>query len=337
MSDFLKSLSARSFGLEDRLESVRPRLPSLFEMSRASWGMPQNQPVTATPEATPMQNESVTNSLKSHLRAAGHPAVHPGESEPVIPLVNLSEGFDAKSNAHSSPDPSPPPWQEASPAIRQGRFAWPEAASRTHQEPASSPIQPIGLDADLSVSGRLPEKKSVSNPGFKSSISAMAGPEQGHKATYPEVFPYKRPAQGVPQLQPVEVRSMTMQPGSLVADTSMLERMVMEKISLHAEKHPGIGDRSSKAPSKQKDILPLPDSLRFSIEWPSVKSATYGLENQSASTGDETAPTIQVTIGRIEIRATPPTSSVRKNTDKKPSTMSLEEYLNKRNGNGGVR
>ena len=44
-------------------------------------------------------------------------------------------------------------------------------------------------------------------------------------------------------------------------------------------------------------------------------------------------PTIQVTIGRIEVRAkTPPVSSPRQRPA--PKTMSLDEYLGKRNGGG---
>ena len=47
----------------------------------------------------------------------------------------------------------------------------------------------------------------------------------------------------------------------------------------------------------------------------------------------EPPPTIQVSIGRIEIKATPAPTQPRK-TPIKPPTMSLDEYLHRRNGGG---
>jgi hypothetical protein len=382
MSDFLKSLSARSFGLENESESVRPRQPSLFEKSRVGWGIPQDQAVTETVEETvPLQNESLPGSFEPHSSVAGHPAARLEESEPVTPLVTWSTEIDAKSSSHSASGLSPTPQQEPSLAKRQDRFAVPEAASRTQQQLASPTTQPTRHDTDLSGSERLPEIKSISIPGLKSAIPITTGPQSehktgesdafltkrsaqelsklqsanfatdlsvserppeiistnprikssipvttgsqpDHKTTEPDVFPNKRSAQKVPQLQPV----------NLVADTSIFERMAMEKFSLHSpEVQAGINCKTSNALPKQKDSLPLPGQ-QFSGKWPSLQLAIHGLENHTASSGNEPEPTIQVTIGRIEIRATPAPQAVRKNTDKKPSTMSLEEYLDKRNG-----
>jgi hypothetical protein len=45
------------------------------------------------------------------------------------------------------------------------------------------------------------------------------------------------------------------------------------------------------------------------------------------------APTIQVTIGRVEVRATPATVSPRKPVAG-PAVMSLEEYLRQRSAGG---
>ena len=49
----------------------------------------------------------------------------------------------------------------------------------------------------------------------------------------------------------------------------------------------------------------------------------------------ETPPAIQVTIGRIEVRATPPPAAPsQKQRPDKPAVMSLDEYLTERNGGG---
>ncbi len=50
----------------------------------------------------------------------------------------------------------------------------------------------------------------------------------------------------------------------------------------------------------------------------------------------QTAPTIQVTIGRIEVRATPPPVSSQLKSSPKPPVMSLDEYLRQR-AQGGNR
>ena len=50
----------------------------------------------------------------------------------------------------------------------------------------------------------------------------------------------------------------------------------------------------------------------------------------AASARPSAAPTIQVTIGRIEVRATPPTPATPRKASAKPAAMSLEEYLKQR-------
>lgn len=47
-----------------------------------------------------------------------------------------------------------------------------------------------------------------------------------------------------------------------------------------------------------------------------------------------TQPTIHVTIGRVEVRATPPPAPSQKKGPSKPAVMSLDEYLRQRNGGG---
>jgi len=48
----------------------------------------------------------------------------------------------------------------------------------------------------------------------------------------------------------------------------------------------------------------------------------------------EAAPTIQVTIGRVEVRATPPPAPAPQRPRAKPPVMSLDEYLRQRNRGG---
>jgi hypothetical protein len=63
---------------------------------------------------------------------------------------------------------------------------------------------------------------------------------------------------------------------------------------------------------------------------PTVRS--LGLEIQKPSPLPQTVPTIQVTIGRIEVRAILPSTPAPVHSRSKPTVMSLEEYLRQRGG-----
>lgn len=57
-------------------------------------------------------------------------------------------------------------------------------------------------------------------------------------------------------------------------------------------------------------------------------------QSQPTPEKTETTPTINVTIGRIEVRATTPaTASKPAKPKQKPAVMSLDEYLRQRGGN----
>jgi hypothetical protein len=66
----------------------------------------------------------------------------------------------------------------------------------------------------------------------------------------------------------------------------------------------------------QPQISPMPESV-----------------TPAPAVGPEPAPTIQVTIGRVEVRATPAPATSRKPATE-PAVMSLEEYLRQRSAGG---
>jgi hypothetical protein len=81
---------------------------------------------------------------------------------------------------------------------------------------------------------------------------------------------------------------------------------------------------SVAAPGTPQAIVPQQVRLAPSpISLPSVAPA--------ASARPLAGPTIQITIGRIEVRATPPSPATPKKVSSKPVAMSLEEYLKQRN------
>lgn len=68
------------------------------------------------------------------------------------------------------------------------------------------------------------------------------------------------------------------------------------------------------------------------IAQPQVVSAPRREPAQPDPVRPEPAPVIQVTIGRIEVRATPPATRPARSARTTPPVMSLEEYLRGRNG-----
>jgi len=103
---------------------------------------------------------------------------------------------------------------------------------------------------------------------------------------------------------------------------------------------PSIGQQNPSDKDKTASLLPKrTPSLRLAADSTELKLPRLSAEifdHQRETAAEPAEPVINVTIGRIEIRATPGSSApARKSHTHKPSTMSLDDYLNKRNG--GVR
>jgi hypothetical protein len=75
----------------------------------------------------------------------------------------------------------------------------------------------------------------------------------------------------------------------------------------------------------------VPRSERFAA---SIRPLTPAAPEFSPSLPPAVAPTIHVTIGRVEVRATPPPPAASRAQTKGPSVMSLEEYLGRRAAGG---
>lgn len=84
----------------------------------------------------------------------------------------------------------------------------------------------------------------------------------------------------------------------------------------------------ANAPAKVQAVSVQPNIM------PSTNNVHSNLQFRSENSTETTAPEsiINVTIGRIEIRATTDSSKVTTITPSAPKTMSLDDYLNRRNG-----
>jgi hypothetical protein len=92
------------------------------------------------------------------------------------------------------------------------------------------------------------------------------------------------------------------------------------------------GDQTSQSPAKATNFIkpkvePLPAPIERRRSEASFPRSSIGGARES----EAPAPIIQVTIGRIEVRATPPSAPVKRGSPP-ASTMSLEDYLRSRSG-----
>lgn len=326
MSDFITHLFDRSFKSDDSPENVRPRLPSLFESSLA--GQTEfNRPFFNQAEQT--DDETGFSSIKKSIHrnsmaprernTAAADSQANGNTPPIAPTVpqfsrenshsNTPFRMDRLSGSRQSTEKASSPNEEleqkfvsrAVPSLLRGSTDnSPNTAQRVENKPGNTMMPNLPVSPPLGV-----------KPDFKT-----ARPETGFNN-----LPEKNEFQPLPGNQ----HDVTKLSSRFVSDPALLERLITEKIALQGN--------TERKPSY---LLAPADTSNLNIQWPqaAANKQPLGINNGTASNPSE--PTVQVTIGRIEIRATQSTSSsVRRNQDKKPTTMSLEEYLNKRNGGAG--
>lgn len=120
-----------------------------------------------------------------------------------------------------------------------------------------------------------------------------------------------------------------------LSSASNLLRPLVPQESVGASLLSAVADTlPTQRPAKPKTIRPQQGTHQVAYpEYP------YNRANQSESApvtqeSSMPAPTIQVTIGRIEVRATPPTTPRPQAARSAPSVMSLDDYLNQRTRGG---
>lgn len=338
MSDFLKSLFARSFGLEEGLETVRPRLPSLFEPPQTRSLSSDIQTLEESGEAqnSGIENRALNpaeiNPLEPDWRRSGNRDPGLKEARPITLSVPQHSDGDENSKSNSAAD-----------GLSHSRHAAPLAKNQPHLNgsvlsPETEDIisfskqEPLRRDEVQLNIRQVAENKSIISTVHRPPVATHLSLGPDFKPATPEVTPIDQRAKNALQISQEAEQSSVLQPAALVADMSVLKQLVKDQVSLHTKEDPIRGDNKISTAPNQSVILPQADSPKFNSIGLGLKPVTHPFENKSVNSGKELEPTIQVTIGRIEIRATPPSSPARKNTEKKASTMSLEEYLNKRNG-----
>lgn len=208
---------------------------------------------------------------------------------------------------------------------------------------APSPSQPAGLIPD--IGGAWEERLDSGNNSGQSGLRAQTqeqsfgeslnrtgvGPDSEGTKHGPEQPGLLRGAKKpIPQMQQADTSDFAFEP---VFDERSLPSPVSPNRDMPSQIRAGENRRtiSIKPATEQIAKGPVPDGhyeKSFQDITPRRRRSTFGANKEKPP-----EPTIQVTIGRIEIKAVPPVASPPKRETKR-KTMSLDDYLKQRNEGG---
>jgi len=320
MSDFLANLVGRSLGAS---EVVQPRVPSVYEPYRRGSGLLGAHPNLPARDTDPQpaveagSQDDVKAALINYgtlgLRApAARATTREGQSSEHEADANAAEGFEPLDSSRTARSLS-----TVRIVARPEQIAATEVPSR-HDSTTELSASPIVRPASFQPS--LPTAKArTEGTDF---IAATPLDTQGDK------IEYLRP--------PVALRAVTKQPGSpeMKSETSSSS----------------LGLRRSAEPrtSAEQPLSPAPGAVR-PLTWPSLQAhpsppVTGAVRPpvtprpgragspEGLSTSSPPKSGIQVSIGRVEVRAVfPEPPSHRTPPPRSRPTMSLDDYLNRRN------
>lgn len=310
MSDFLDNLLAKS---APTAEVVRPRLASIFEPL----------PGTAWTPAAPRLGRG----------AVGEPP--PWEEDVPVP-PGAGTGF-----APPGSGPNPSLWA-ASPAPAFARSASPPGALRSNPRPPVGAVRPPPPQPEA-VLRPGPAKPPAGMGGSPAALPAAARPLPSRAMPSAQTPPAGLPAArlALPAASPAEQPVGVQDPIRPAGTSEHWRRPAAEAPSLNEE----LG-----GPAKVTPVLiqagPLVVTARIHRSAPPepLPAAPLGLAvgPLSAANPDRVAdrkdaqippePTIQVTIGRIEVRAAPVSPVPSKKQGLAAPMTSLDDYLRQRNG-----
>ena len=296
MSDFLNNVIAKNLNFAP---VIQPRLPSLFEPPRAAGKWFAGYAAGSDElETAPLRTEHAADFPEPAITAAS-PGI--ASRRPAAQLLPMAQDEF-------------PPLPDTMKITMIPEMRQPPGQLLQLSRPILSP--PVGTGLETSPIRNVLDSASMLTPPQPFS-NLQPTVSESHPIT--GVAPMVR-ANEAPWVPPrrdengTRLRNATEQPRQHAPESPVVERIV-------APGEPQPLAVASKAPS----VIVQPQIKRYVK--PILPTPAKSVEKP------EPAPTIQVTIGRIEVRATPPSPPSRKQTSV-PSIMSLEEYLRRRQGGG---
>ncbi len=303
MNDYLANLAARSL---NSAPALQPRLRSRFEPATRNGALDLGQPLAAMPDETALEAMTAENeSGPSPVATRRNPGRHASESISATPR-EIPPASQPTENAGANPN--------AVSII--GMLAQPHLTIRP-PEPARpfQPATPAATDRRIALDRPLSETVESK----KTEASAQPSPRRNDEES-------SRSIEGR-QTQPVIREQIVVKDGLRQREP---ERRPIHPTTVETESSPG-GQEHPRG--HLAAIQPL-------VTQPPIAPLFEDQSADSLGRGDDRgappAPTIHVTIGRIEVRAVQATSPSSPKPRPAQPAMSLDDYLQRR-GNGGGR
>lgn len=324
MSDYLSSLAARTLRREP---SCEPRRAQMFEPRQETTASPFSEleregfPVTETVESDATRSLAIFErdddvgpkvgiETSAHTAHTTLPRVEGDESN-TDSYTWTSENIALASERAPHSAPSVEPVREAKPTLTARRA---ETQSVT-PEPQSPPIV-IHPSAVVADSTRLDRVTQATPPAKVNQTLIDSEPlravDSEARASRADAFDEKGREQAPAVVRRVEVES---QGSATLVDVEVVPQT-----------------RSDSGTLSRGELQPAtPNARAVVIAKPADQTVQVPLETRAESS--QTPPTIEVTIGRIEVRAvTPPAPPPSSRQRQAPPKMSLDDYLRAQSG-----
>ena len=275
---------------------VRPRLPTLFEPPQAA-GRP--------------------SSLGTFSEAVGEQEAPETVAATVAPPRPSQPDVDAGPRRERSADDSRV--RLINPTLVVPEPVSPQPVQLMAQKTLQAPQQQIESSIRAEIQPTVKRMQAVERP----MTTQLAAQEESAQAV----------VHNKPRLEMVESVAKAQEPKQPMTAQPILTRKETEQAVVHSTPQPQTVQRLEPAISQAvRPSLPVTVvARRREVARPERGAKSAAAPQASA----EPAPTIQVTIGRIEVRATSPAAPPQKQKAVSPA-MSLEEYLGRRARRGGA-
>lgn len=321
------------------LGEKNPTLPSARIRAENSRSAPLPLLASGASRATSAPAEPSEPPIEPRLPATAPAVMPPAATPAVTPPVAIAP-------------PSPPISASPAPTVAIGR-----KVANTLAEPSESPaetrpavaVPPAPPPVSVASFGPPPSTRQVADR-----IAPHEGQTRRPVGANPVEWPSSaasgaRPAEQHPGTSAIESRLTSASP------TVLIERIVqpdrypqqptprVEWRERLIESPPLEGNSVTPPPAPQPPAAPQSRNPADSAAAPGMPQRVVPQQTRlalrpvslppvapAASTKPSAAPTIQVTIGRIEVRATHPSPAAPKKAPSKPAAMSLEDYLKQR-------
>lgn len=330
MSDYLGQLIARSF---DQAETLRPRPVALFEPSQPATGLP------APPDEVPVSDRT-SSVLPPTAPPPPHPVAAPLHAPvPAPPSVGATPTLRPPLEVHpleAPPVHAPPP--------REAPLAPEPSTTSEPQAPPSPSVPPTAPQTLLSTAPRVVEH-------VTETVRPAPPP-----ATVPPVMSEVVRVQPTREIITERIVEAKLQPPPPAAPSPRGQTLLPADAPVidHGTEPPR-AELSRRQPSQPPPLPPDLHDLRSATEVRPAPSPSASTSRAAAKTtmviqprveapreqatmppsSPPPSPTIHVTIGRVEVRASSPSPPSRRPRPQ-PAVMSLDEYLEQR-ASGGSR